>query len=101
MFRFLVFLLFVTTLSYSQEENGSWVNIVETKPRFLEDQDLSEQENLKSFRNKVNLHFNKNIDRSKLKDSIKNKLYVNFKVDTLGISTFHKIYPRKAETQYL
>lgn len=101
MSRIIIFFLIFSALSYSQEKAKSFVNPPQTKPRFLEDINLTEQENLESFRKKISTHFIQNIENSNLKDSIKNKFYVSFKIDTLGISRFHNIKPQSLETQFI
>jgi hypothetical protein len=101
---FLVLILTsITFNSFSQEgsEIRPFFNPTETKPRFIEDKNLSERENLKTFNKKLRTHFNQHLKNSNLKDSIESKIYILFKIDTIGLSQFHKIRPQEFETKYL
>jgi len=100
---FLLILILVTTDSFCQEntEKYSFVNPKETIPRFLEDKNLTEKENQVSFKTKIKEHFIKHIELSQALDSIKNKIYVSFKIDSLGFSKFYGIKPTNYDTKYL
>ena len=95
----ILILVLITFNSFCQEKSEitPFVNPPETKPRFIEDINLSESENLKSFNKKLRAYFYEDI----ITDSIQAKIYVSFKIDTLGHSKFHKIYPKEFETKYL
>ena len=99
----ILILVLITFNSFCQEKSEitPFVNPPETNPRFVEDKKLSESENLKSFDKKLRIHFDEYLNNSNLKDSIGNKIYIRFSIDTLGNTKFHKIYPKGVETKYL
>ena len=100
---FIIILTLVTYDSFCQKENSvrPFVNPVETKPRFIEDQHLSENENLKSFNQKIKVSIVNKLKNSPIIDSISNKICISFKIDTFGRSQFYKIRPVESETRYL
>ena len=97
---FIVILSLVSFNSFCQEksEGRPWVNPIETRPRFIEDKNLSENENLNSFNKKIKAYFIRYLQNSPIKDSIKSKIYISFKIDTIGRSQFYKIRPEKFES---
>ncbi len=101
---FIIFILTSFILNSFGQEKGNirpFINPAETKARFIEDKNLSENENLKSFRKKIKEHFIKHLENTSVKDSIKDKIFVSFKIDTVGVSIFHNLKPQKLETIYL
>lgn len=93
----------ITFNSFSQEKSKirPFVNPPETKPRFMEDAELTQYQNNLSFSTKIRDHFIKYIENSATKDSIKHEIWVSIEIDTIGVSKFLTIKPQKLETIYL